>query len=171
MKTSQRGFTLIELLVVIAIIGLLSSVALANLNLARLRAADAAVREEAQQFRIIMNNEYSDTGSYTAIKNGDTGWIGGNNHCSYISFGGNYAGSASAVCNRLLQSSGTACGTYCVFFVNTYPDSPDKFTIMAYLPYESAKAGGARYLCYGSSGRTSVSDGTTWSEVGCWANP
>jgi len=40
----QKGFTLIELLVVIAIIGLLATIALASLNSARTKSADATVK-------------------------------------------------------------------------------------------------------------------------------
>jgi prepilin-type N-terminal cleavage/methylation domain-containing protein len=44
MKKLNKGFTLIELLVVIAIIGILSSIAIINLNTARDKAKDASVK-------------------------------------------------------------------------------------------------------------------------------
>ena len=62
----NRGFTLIELLVVIAIIGVLSSVVLASLNTARVRARDAKVRTELRQINTAINLYYQKYGYYPA---------------------------------------------------------------------------------------------------------
>lgn len=48
---STRGFTLIELLVVIAIIGILASVVIAQLNSARDKGGDAAVKSNLSNLR------------------------------------------------------------------------------------------------------------------------
>lgn len=50
-KVHSKGFSLIELLVVIAIIGILSSVTLATLNVARAKGADAAIKADLDSLR------------------------------------------------------------------------------------------------------------------------
>jgi prepilin-type N-terminal cleavage/methylation domain-containing protein len=50
-ENTKKGFTLIELLVVISIIGILSSVVLASLNVARGKGADAAIKTDLSGIR------------------------------------------------------------------------------------------------------------------------
>lgn len=59
-----RGFTLIELLVVIAIIGILASVVLASLNLARVKARDAQRIAAIRQIQNALQLYYTDNGTY-----------------------------------------------------------------------------------------------------------
>ncbi len=68
-KTSlaeKRGFTLIELLVVISIIGLLSSLVLAGVNSARIKARDSKRIHDLNQIRIAIDLYYDKYGYYPA---------------------------------------------------------------------------------------------------------
>jgi len=64
MKKNKRGFTLIELLVVIAIIGILSSVVLASLNSARLKARDARRVADLKQIQVALELYYDANTKY-----------------------------------------------------------------------------------------------------------
>ncbi len=168
---TQKGFTLIELLIVVAIIGILSSFVLSATREARLKSADAAVRQEATQLRTLLEQERSNSGSYAAVKSGGS-WKAAGTACSSASFSGQFATKAAEVCTALVAATGNTCGTSCVYFQTTGPvNSAEKYSIMAYLPYTSLQAGAARYICIGSSGNQSVSAGSPWSDGGCYQNP
>jgi len=75
MRTSrqlQKGFTLIELLVVIAIIGFLASIALVNLNSARMKAMNARVIADLRQIRSAITLLEHDTGAWPGRTDGVT---------------------------------------------------------------------------------------------------
>ncbi len=161
---TNRGFTLIELLVVIAIIGILSAVVLASLSTARSKAKDASIRSEAQEFRNLLNLEYSETGSYTNLTKG---WIGGGTvngqtTCEARGYAGNYAAQAVGICNAIRNTLGAS---YDQAF-NT-SGSGQTYSIMA--RYSSGTM-----ICYGSSGATSDNvpySGPGLNYPGCQGNP
>ncbi|MBU6431371.1 MAG: prepilin-type N-terminal cleavage/methylation domain-containing protein [Patescibacteria group bacterium] len=77
-KNKTKGFTLIELLVVIAIVGLLSSIVLASLNSARVKARDARRISDLHQIRLALELYYDANGNYpvvpTWISSVDSSW-------------------------------------------------------------------------------------------------
>ncbi len=64
LKLQTKGFSLIELLVVIAIIGILSSVTLATLNVARAKGADAAIKADLDSIRKQVGLYFDDNTHY-----------------------------------------------------------------------------------------------------------
>ncbi len=74
-KKLKSGFTLIELLVVIAIIGILSSVVLASLNSARMKARDTKRIADFRQIQTALELFYDQYGKYPITAGAPT-WDG-----------------------------------------------------------------------------------------------
>jgi prepilin-type N-terminal cleavage/methylation domain-containing protein len=72
-KSRCGGFTLIELLVVIAIIGILSTVVIASLNVARAKARDSSRIRSMQETRSALQIYYSDKGEFPYMNITDGG--------------------------------------------------------------------------------------------------
>ncbi|MBT4516906.1 MAG: prepilin-type N-terminal cleavage/methylation domain-containing protein [Candidatus Komeilibacteria bacterium] len=88
MKINKKGFTLVELLVVIAIIGILSTVAVVNLNSARDKAKVAAIKGTLASLIpsiVLCHNESTDIESNTADAACTVGtvtvWVEGEEMC------------------------------------------------------------------------------------------
>ncbi len=65
----NKGFTLVELLVVIAIIGILSSVVIASMNSARIRARDARRVSDIKQIQLALEMYYNVNSYYPIAAN------------------------------------------------------------------------------------------------------
>jgi prepilin-type N-terminal cleavage/methylation domain-containing protein len=63
-NTTDKGFTLIELLVVISIISLLSSVILASVKQARIKALNSTLGQEVAEYERALDTYYLDNGYY-----------------------------------------------------------------------------------------------------------
>lgn len=76
--TTSRGFTLLELLVVIAIIGILTSVVLVSLNVAREGARDATRLAQIREIEKALQVFYLDNGFYPSTLCPSHQWTGFN---------------------------------------------------------------------------------------------
>ncbi|OGZ97236.1 MAG: hypothetical protein A3B34_03500 [Candidatus Sungbacteria bacterium RIFCSPLOWO2_01_FULL_54_21] len=77
MRRLRKGFTLIELLVVISIIGLLSSIVLTSVNVARGKARDARRLADMRQIQNALALYYDDHGAYPPVTYGPGGSLAG----------------------------------------------------------------------------------------------
>ena len=143
------GFTLIELLVVIAIIGLLSSVVLASLNGARMKARDAAIKSAMHEVSTLMNLNYNEYGSYCNIQ--PDIWVNNTNtacDAGYF-FPSAYSQKAVALCQNIYNNSGSFWSDTHQFHISLYSGSTcaDKYLWAVQLNSVD------KWYCSGSSGK------------------
>jgi prepilin-type N-terminal cleavage/methylation domain-containing protein len=72
LQIKMKGFTLIELLVVITIIGILATIVVVNLNSARGKGQDTAIKEQMSQMRAQASLYYDDNYGYSAAGTAQT---------------------------------------------------------------------------------------------------
>lgn len=162
---TKKGFTLIELLIVIAIIGVITSIILGSLVMARTNARQKAITAEARQMVPLMARQYADAGTYDPLQ--ETGWIGsGATTCAGRGFTGTYAPALLELCNSIATKLGNV--NFQMYIGNSV-SNVNNFSIMVKLVPQDGTTG-LQFFCVGSSGRTY--QGTYNSAApGCVANP
>lgn len=103
---TRKGFTLIELLVVISIIGLLASVVLSSVSLARAKGRDAARVQEVDQIKNALELYYSTEKHYPISTNGRETITG------LVETGGPINGYIKSIPSNLFDGSGLPKSQY-----------------------------------------------------------
>ena len=148
---------------VIAIISLLSSVVLASLRTAQARSRETAIKTQVNQLRVLLEQEFLDTGSYSALQ--PDHWAPGFRSCATMTLSGLYATQVRAICTNIVALSFPAPTDF-AFKLAVQPASSSQYSAIAWLPNKGT------YYCIGSSGRnseTAVSGAAT--DPGCPRNP
>lgn len=162
-----KGFTILELMVVITTIAILTSITLSALTTARLKGRDTAIKNEVRQMRILMQQSFSDTGTFAGVQT--QSWITGSGDCSvYV---GTYAAQAKQICLAIVSlslSSGSGYLWSGTALLGSDPNQNKYYSIMAYLPGKGA------FFCMGSNGQNTdtgtASSPTPWSQPGCYGD-
>ncbi len=110
----QKGFTLIELLVVIAIIGILAAIVLVNVNSARNKAKDAALKANLASLPAAAELFYDNASTYVGVEADTTyGFKTAYDAAAAISAAESVVGTASGWC-ACAQSVTTTTNYYCL---------------------------------------------------------
>jgi len=121
LKENQKGFTLVELLVVISIIGILATLLLLQLGVARQRARDAARIAHINQVRTALELYFDDNGEYPEIAT--------------------YAGLGAVLATKYLTqlpADPLSAGTYVYKYAYDPAGTPTKYHIWAELEQSSS---------------------------------
>lgn len=190
-RKGDQGFTLIELLVVISIIGMLSSIVLASVNTARLRAKDTAIKSSMLQLRLLHQQSFATRGDYydwqftdTALQgctglNGYSCAIGGTLGATCAQVFGSVINTpnieAQRICDRIVSLISNTDKTHIgLALSNSTPGGIiNSYSVGAYLPYKET------YFCIGKSGTsdtetaymTGIVEPNVSEPLGCSQNP